>query len=150
MLIVGYWYGLRSERKLAQEVELHLAYRWFCRLDLDDKVSRHSTFSENRPHRFRKSDVLRHMQRDTLETIMEAKIPEGLAERRHLVNQLLDAVSHEKGLRVVKIINLYSDQEAQRMLSNLMLASVSHDSARARACSLNFGDSLAISISTRA
>ena len=129
MLIVGYWYGLRSERKLAQEVELHLAYRWFCRLDLDDKVSRHSTFSENRPHRFRKSDVLRHMQRDTLETIMEAKIPEGLAERRHLVNQLLDAVSHEKGLRVVKIINLYFDQEAQRMLSNLLkdVASVPDD-----------------------
>ena len=38
MLIVGYCYGLRSERRLTQEVELHLAYRWFCRLDLDDKV----------------------------------------------------------------------------------------------------------------
>ena len=47
MLIVGYCYGLRSERKLTQEVELHLAYRWFCRLDLDDKVPHHSTFSEN-------------------------------------------------------------------------------------------------------
>jgi len=52
MLIVGYC-GLRSERKLTQEVELHLAYRWFCRLDLDDKVPHHSTFSENRLHRFR-------------------------------------------------------------------------------------------------
>ena len=46
MLIVGYCYGLRSERKLTQEVELHLAYRWFCRLDLDDKVPHHATFSE--------------------------------------------------------------------------------------------------------
>jgi transposase len=55
MLIVGYWNGLRSERKLAQEVELHLAYHWFCRLDLDNKVSHHSTFSENRPHRFGKA-----------------------------------------------------------------------------------------------
>ena len=44
MLIVGYCYGLRSERRLTQEVELHLAYRWFCRLDLDDKVPHHSTF----------------------------------------------------------------------------------------------------------
>jgi Transposase domain (DUF772) len=44
MLIVGYCYGVRSERKLTQEVELHLAYRWFCRLDLDDKVPHHSTF----------------------------------------------------------------------------------------------------------
>src|SRR3977135_4728303 len=61
MLIVGYCYGLRSERKLTQEVELHLAYRWFCRLDLNDKVPHHSTFSENRLHRFRESDVFRHL-----------------------------------------------------------------------------------------
>ena len=61
MLIVGYCYGLRSERRLTQEVELHLAYRWFCRLDLDDKVPHHSTFSENRLHRFRESDVFRHI-----------------------------------------------------------------------------------------
>jgi transposase len=61
MLIIGYCYGLRSERKLTQEVELHLAYRWFCRLDLNDKVPHHSTFSENRLHRFRESDVFRHL-----------------------------------------------------------------------------------------
>ena len=61
MLIVGYCYGLRSERKLTQEVDLHLAYRWFCRLDLDDKVPHHSTFSENRLHRFQESDVFRHI-----------------------------------------------------------------------------------------
>ena len=61
MLIIGYCYGLRSERRLTQEVELHLAYRWFCRLDLDDKAPHHSTFSENRLHRFRESDVFRHI-----------------------------------------------------------------------------------------
>src|SRR6202795_2348252 len=61
MLIVGYCYGLRSERRLTQEVDLHLAYRWFCRLDLDDKVPHHSTFSENRLHRFRESDVFRYI-----------------------------------------------------------------------------------------
>ena len=43
MLIVGYCYGIRFERRLCEEVELHLAYRWFCRLDLDDKVPDHST-----------------------------------------------------------------------------------------------------------
>src|ERR1700758_1567391 len=48
MLIIGYCYGIRFERKLCEEVELHLAYRWFCRLDLDDKVPDHSTFSVNR------------------------------------------------------------------------------------------------------
>ena len=61
MLIVGYCYGIRSERKLTQEVELHLAYRWFCKLDLEDKVPHHSTFSENRLGRFRESDLLRHI-----------------------------------------------------------------------------------------
>src|SRR5450432_1423642 len=53
MLIVGYCYGIRFERRLCEEVELHLAYRWFCRLDLDDKVPDHSTFSVNRHGRFR-------------------------------------------------------------------------------------------------
>ena len=38
MLIVGYCYGIRFERRLCEEVDLHLAYRWFCRLDLDDEV----------------------------------------------------------------------------------------------------------------
>ena len=59
MLIVGYCYGIRSERKLCQEVALNLAYRWFCRPDLDDEVPDHSTFSKNRHGRFRESDLLR-------------------------------------------------------------------------------------------
>ena len=44
MLLVGYCYGIRHERRLCQEVGLHLAYRWFCKLDLNDKVPHHSTF----------------------------------------------------------------------------------------------------------
>ena len=76
MLIVGYCYGLRSERRLTQEVELHLAYRWFCRLDLDDKVPHHSTFSENRLHRFRDSDVFRHV----FERVVAACIAAGLVK----------------------------------------------------------------------
>ena len=76
MLIVGYCYGLRSERKLTQEVELHLAYRWFCRLDLDDKVPHHSTFSENRLHRFRESDLFR----DIFERVVAACMAAGLVK----------------------------------------------------------------------
>ncbi len=76
MLIVGYCYGLLSERRLAQEVELHLAYRWFCRLDLDDKVPHHSTFSENRLHRFRESDVFRHI----FERVVSACMATGLVK----------------------------------------------------------------------
>src|SRR5580700_7540642 len=45
MLLVGYCYGIRSERKLCEEVSLNLAYRWFCRLDLNDAVPDHSSFS---------------------------------------------------------------------------------------------------------
>lgn len=61
MLLVGYCLGIRSERRLCEEVHLNLAYRWFCRLDLDDPVPDHSTFSKNRHGRFRDSDLLRHL-----------------------------------------------------------------------------------------
>src|SRR5215467_8196011 len=61
MLIVGYCYGIRFERKLCEEVKLHLGYRWFCRLELDDKVPDHSTFSVNRHGRFRDSDIFRQV-----------------------------------------------------------------------------------------
>src|SRR5580698_702461 len=56
MLIVGYCFGIRSERRLCEEVHLNLAYRWFCRLGLDGGVPDHSTFSKNRHGRFRQSD----------------------------------------------------------------------------------------------
>jgi transposase len=47
MLILGYCFGIRSERGLCDEVPLNLAYRWFCRLGLDGRVPDHSTFSKN-------------------------------------------------------------------------------------------------------
>jgi transposase len=48
MLIIGYCYGIRSERRLCQEIDRNLAYRWFCKLDLEDTIPHHSTFSVNR------------------------------------------------------------------------------------------------------
>ncbi len=77
MLIVGYCYGLRSERRLCEEVELHLAYRWFCCLDLDDKVPDHSTFSVNRHGRFRDSDVFRHLFEAVVRACMNAGLIKG-------------------------------------------------------------------------
>ncbi len=59
MLIIGYCFGIRSERRLCEEVHLNLAYRWFCRLGLEEQVPEHSTFSKNRHGRFRESDTLR-------------------------------------------------------------------------------------------
>jgi transposase len=74
MLIAGYCMGIRSERRLCEEVHLNLAYRWFCRLGLDDKVPDHSTFSKNRHGRFRESNVFRHL----FETIVARCMAEGL------------------------------------------------------------------------
>ena len=74
MLLVGYCMGIRSERRLCEEVHLNLAYRWFCRLGLDGKVPDHSTFSRNRHGRFRQSDILRHL----FETVVERCLREGL------------------------------------------------------------------------
>jgi IS5 family transposase len=62
MLIVGYCMGIRSERRLCDEIHLNLAYRWFCRLGLHGKVPDHSTFSRNRYGRIRQSDILRHLR----------------------------------------------------------------------------------------
>jgi transposase len=77
MLIVGYCYGIRFERRLCEEVELHLAYRWFCRLDLEDKVPDHSTFSVNRHGRFRDSDLLRHVFEAVVRACMDAGLVKG-------------------------------------------------------------------------
>lgn len=77
MLMVGYCYGIRSERRLCEEVKLHLAYRWFCKLDLDDKVPHHSTFSVNRLGRFRESDILRHVFERVVATCMAAGLVKG-------------------------------------------------------------------------
>lgn len=57
MLVIGYCMGIRSERRLCEEIHLNLAYRWFCRLGLEDRVPDHSTFSKNRHGRFRQSDA---------------------------------------------------------------------------------------------
>src|SRR5216110_800769 len=74
MLIVGYCFGIRSERRLCEEVHLNLAYRWFCRLGLDGSLPDHSSFSKNRHGRFRDSDLLRRL----FETVLQRCIDEDL------------------------------------------------------------------------
>ncbi|EAV41392.1 Transposase and inactivated derivative [Stappia aggregata IAM 12614] len=80
MLLADYIMGIRSERRLCEEVHLNLAYRWFCRLDLTDPVPDHSTLSKNRHGRFRDSDQLRHL----FETVVAQRITEGLASGQRL------------------------------------------------------------------
>jgi transposase len=77
MLIVGYCYGIRSERRLCEEVALNLAYRWFCRLGLEDPVPDHSTFSKTRHGRFRDGDVFRQVFETTVRRCMSAGLVSG-------------------------------------------------------------------------
>lgn len=61
MLLVGYVFALRSERRLCSEVQVNLAYRWFCKLSVEDQIPDHSVFSRARHERFRESDALRRV-----------------------------------------------------------------------------------------
>lgn len=74
MLIVGDCFGIRSERRVCEEVHLNLAYRWFCRLGLEGDVPNHSTFSKARHGRFRDADLLREL----FETVVRRCMAKGL------------------------------------------------------------------------
>jgi len=74
MLIVGYVFAIRSERLLCREVMLNLAYRWFCGLNIEDKIPDHSAFSRARNEHFRESDIFRRV----FERVVEACITAGL------------------------------------------------------------------------
>lgn len=57
MLLIGYLYGIKSERRLAEEVQLNIAYRWFCGFELDDTIPNHSTFSKTRTRKWQQSSL---------------------------------------------------------------------------------------------
>jgi hypothetical protein len=74
MLVVGYAFGIRLERRLCEEVRLNLAYRWFCGLGIEDTIPDHSTFSKTRTGRFRDSNLFRRL----FEVVLGRCIAEGL------------------------------------------------------------------------
>src|SRR5882672_10347085 len=74
MLLVGYVFAIRSERALCRDVQVNLAYRWFCGLSIEDKIPDHSAFSRARHERFRDSDMFRRI----FERVVEACIAAGL------------------------------------------------------------------------
>src|ERR1700758_1941641 len=74
MLIVGYVFAIRSERALCRDVQVNLAYRWFCGLSIEDRVPDHSNFSRARHDRFGASDVFRQV----FERVVESCIAAGL------------------------------------------------------------------------
>src|SRR5205814_8051650 len=77
MLIVGYCYGIRSERRLVEEVHLNLAYRWFCGLGLTGEVPERSSFSKTRHGRFRESDAFRMVFESVLQACLRAGLVSG-------------------------------------------------------------------------
>src|SRR5713101_2463398 len=77
LLLVGYLYGITSERRLVEEVRMHLAYRWFTRLDFEQEIPDHSTFSKNRHGRFRQSGVFREVFEEIVRRCLEAGLVAG-------------------------------------------------------------------------
>jgi transposase len=74
MLIIGYVFAIRSERAICRDVQVNLAYRWFCGLSIEDKIPDHSAFSRARHERFRDSDMFRRV----FDRVVEACIAAGL------------------------------------------------------------------------
>jgi transposase len=79
MLIVGYVFAIRSERRLCSEVQVNLAYRWFCKLGIEDKIPDHSVFCRARNERFRESDALRRVFEGVVGTCIAAGLVGGEA-----------------------------------------------------------------------
>ena len=80
MLLVGYLYGVTSERKLVEELRMHLAWRWFTGLGFDQEIPHHSTFSKNRHGRFQES----HLFRELFEEIVTRCVEAGLVKGEHM------------------------------------------------------------------
>lgn len=77
MLIIGYVFAIRSERALCREVQVNLAYRWFCGLSIEDKLPDHSAFSRARNERFHDSDIFRHVFERVVAACIAADLVDG-------------------------------------------------------------------------
>ena len=87
MLILGYVFAIRSERALCREVQVNLAYRWFCGLGIEDRIPDHSAFTRARNERFRDTDILRRLFERVVETCIAADLvgAEGFAVDASLI-----------------------------------------------------------------
>jgi hypothetical protein len=77
MLVVGYVFAIRSERSICREVQVNLAYRWFCKLGIEDAIPDHSAFSRARHERFRQGGVFRQIFERVVETCIAAELVGG-------------------------------------------------------------------------
>jgi len=121
MLIIGYSFGIRSERRLCEEVHLNLAYRWFCRLGLEDTVPDHSTFSKNRHGRFRESGVFRHL----FETVLQRCMKEGLVRGEGFATDasIIKAdAQRQRGVPGEEAVDWRNSEEASRPVREYLAA----------------------------
>src|SRR5271168_823322 len=77
ILLLGYLYGITSERKLLEELRMHLAWRWFTGLGFEQEIPHHSTFSKNRHGRFQESNLFQQLFEQIVDRCMEAGFVEG-------------------------------------------------------------------------
>lgn len=119
LLLLGYLYGISSERRLLEEVRMHLAYRWFTRLGFEQEIPDHSTFSKNRHGRFRQSGVFR----EVFEEIVRRCVNAGLVEGKNLAvdGTLVEANAspHSRILREKLHESLQISQSVHEYLSEL-------------------------------
>src|ERR1700747_3162401 len=80
MLLIGRHYGITSERKLVEELRMHLAWRWFTGLAFDQEIPPHSTFSKNRHGRFQESNLFQEL----FEEIVARCVAAGLVKGKHM------------------------------------------------------------------
>jgi transposase len=77
LLLIGFLYGINSERRISEEVQVNMAYRWFLGLDIMDKVPDHSTISQNRRRRFNGSSLFRNLFQKTVTICIEKGLADG-------------------------------------------------------------------------
>lgn len=122
-LLIGFLFGIESERRIEQEIQVNMAYRWFLRLDLDERVPDHSTISQNRRRRFNGKNVFRRLFEQVLLQCMEKGLVEGntiLTDSTHIKAN----ASFKKNIRVMaekeaagymERLDFYEAQERSRL-----------------------------------
>ncbi len=121
MLIVGYCYGIRSERRLCEEINFNLAYRWFCQIGLEDEVPNHSTFSKNRHGRYRESNLFRFV----FDAVVQRCMDEGLVKGEGFAidASLIKAdVSRQRAIRGSEVIDWGPSEEQSRPVREYLSA----------------------------
>lgn len=111
-LLVGYLYGIESERRIEQEVQVNMAYRWFLGLDVDECVPDHSTISQNRRRRFNGEDLFRRL----FEHVLFLCVERGLVDGRIILTDSTHAKANASRKSEVKVL---VEREAYAYLERL-------------------------------